>query len=75
MDAVCIMMERKPKKGADGADDYWEEAKKLLADPQKFIKTLEKYNRNNIPERVIIKMTQFLNANKQFVPSTIAKAS
>ena len=33
MDAVCIMMDRKPKKAADGSDDYWEEAKKLLADP------------------------------------------
>ena len=33
MDAVCIMMERKPKKASDGSDDYWEEAKKLLADP------------------------------------------
>ena len=75
MDAVCIMMERKPKKGQDGSDDYWEEAKKLLADPQKFIKTLEKYNRNNIPEKVIQKMTTFLAANKQFQPQTIAKAS
>ena len=57
MDGVCIMMERKPKKGADGSDDYWDEAKKLLADPQKFIKTLEKYNRNNIPDKVIKNMT------------------
>ena len=33
MDAVCIMMERKPKKGQDGGEDYWDEAKKLLQDP------------------------------------------
>lgn len=46
MDSVCIMMERKPKKGTDGSDDYWEEAKKLLSDPQKFIKMLESYKRN-----------------------------
>ena len=30
MDAVCIMMDRKPKKGQDGVEDYWDEAKKLL---------------------------------------------
>lgn len=64
MDSVCIMLERKPKKGQDGGEDYWEEAGKVLADPGKFIKMLEKYNRNNIPEKVIQKMTQFLDKNK-----------
>ena len=41
MDAVCIMMDRKPKKTQEKAEDYWDEAKKLLADPNKFIKMLE----------------------------------
>lgn len=64
MDSVCIMLERKPKKGADGGEDYWDEAVKVLSDPGKFIKMLEKYNRNSIPEKVITKMTQFLAKNK-----------
>lgn len=75
MDAVCIMMDRKPKKGQDGGEDYWDEAKKLLADPQKFIKMLEKYNRNGIPDKVIAKMTTFLAKNKNFTPPVIQKAS
>ena len=36
MEAVCIMLDRKPNK-KDGKDDYWEQAKKVLADPKKFI--------------------------------------
>ncbi|CAD8148668.1 unnamed protein product [Paramecium octaurelia] len=75
MDSVCIMLERKPKKAPDGGEDYWEEAGKVLSDPGKFIKMLEKYNRNNIPEKVITKMTQFLDKNKQFQPALISKAS
>lgn len=71
MDAVCIMMERKAKSN----DDYWEESVRLLADPGKFIKMLEKYNRNSIPEKVLMKMNQFLSVNKQFTPSQIVKAS
>lgn len=56
MDGVCIMMDKKPNK--DG--DYWEESKKLLNDPGKFIKNLEKYDRNKIPDRVISRMQSFL---------------
>ena len=26
MDAVCIMLDRKPKKTAEKAEDYWEES-------------------------------------------------
>ena len=36
MDAVCIMNERKPKKDK-GKEDYWDEAKKMLSNPNNFI--------------------------------------
>lgn len=75
MDAVCIMLDRKPKKGQDGGEDYWEEAQKVLSDPGKFVKMLEQYKRNNITEKVIQKMTQFLGKNPQFQPANIQKAS
>lgn len=57
MDSVCIMFEKKPKKAPDGGEDYWDEAVKELSNPGKFITKLEKFNRNNIPEKVITKMT------------------
>lgn len=75
MDSVCIMMDRKPKKTAEKQEDYWDEAKKVLADPAKFLKNLENYKRESIPEKVIAKMTKFLNDNKNFEPKVIQKAS
>jgi len=61
MDGVSIMMGCKGKKGEKGVIDYWEDARKLLSDPAKFIIKLEKYDRENIPENIIQKMKQFLD--------------
>jgi dynein heavy chain, axonemal len=33
MDAVCIMLYQKGKKAENGKIDYWDDAKKLLSEP------------------------------------------
>lgn len=58
MDACCIMFDLKGKKipdpnGAPGAPkitDYWDDAKKLLNDPSKFLNSLMTYDKDNIPQ-------------------------
>ncbi|EAR99019.2 dynein heavy chain 7, axonemal protein (macronuclear) [Tetrahymena thermophila SB210] len=76
MDAVCILLGVKGKKGQDKQSiDYWEESKKLLSEPILFIRKLEKYEKDNIPDLVIQKMKQFLSENSNFKPQIIAKAS
>ena len=37
MSGICIMLERRPKRGTD---DYWDEAKSLLNKPEKFLHRL-----------------------------------
>ena len=61
MDSVCIMLERPPKKGEKGKEDYWEEAKKLLANPNLIIKRLKDYDTENIPDKVLDKIKKFFD--------------
>jgi dynein heavy chain, axonemal len=57
MDATCIMFDMKGKKvadpnGAPGAPkltDYWDDAKRILNDPGKFLNSLMTYDKENIP--------------------------
>ena len=46
-----------------------------MNEPGKFIKSLELYKRDNIPEKVIQKMTKFLEANPKFQPHIVKNAS
>ena len=56
MDACCIMFDLKGKKiadpnGAPGAPkitDYWDDAKKILNDPGKFLNSLMTFDKDNI---------------------------
>ena len=50
MEGVCIFMGMKGKKGEKGAIDYWDDSRKLLEVPSKFITKLEKYDRENISD-------------------------
>ena len=75
MEAVCIMMKQKGKKNDKGVLDYWDDAKKLLQEPGKFLLKLEKYDRDNISEEIINKMKIFIGKNPDFKPEKIAKAS
>ena len=57
MDATCIMFDLRGKKvpdpnGAPGAPkvtDYWDDAKRILNDPGKFLNSLMTYDKDNIP--------------------------
>jgi dynein heavy chain, axonemal len=56
MDACCIMFDLRGKKVADpnggpGAPkitDYWDDAKRILNDPSKFLNSLMTYDKDNI---------------------------
>lgn len=79
IEAVCIMKDVKPKKIAGdkpGAkvDDYWDVGKALLIDPAKFLDSLFKYNRDNIPEHIITKIQPYID-NEDFTPAAIARVS
>jgi len=83
LEAACIMLGQKPKmvekvvgKGGQKVKvpDYWEKSKKLLNDYKKFLNSLEKYDKDNIPPERIAAIQGHL-ANPEFVPEKIRKAS
>eukprot|EP00741_Cyanophora_paradoxa_P002452 tig00000076_g2377.t1 len=80
MEAVCIMQNQKPKKIDDPnkmgkkIDDYWEPAKGLLADPNKFLESLFNFDKDNIPESVIQKIDPYIEM-PDFQVESVAKVS
>lgn len=77
IEAVCIMREIKPKKVAgdkpgEKINDYWEPGKALLMDPGKFLESLFKFDKDNIPDDVIKKIQPLID-NPDFTPPAIAK--
>ncbi|XP_067855101.1 dynein axonemal heavy chain 1 [Heptranchias perlo] len=79
IEAVCIMKGIKPKKVAGEKpgtkiDDYWEPGKGLLQDPAKFLESLFKYDKDNIPDSVIKSIQPYID-NEDFMPAAIAKVS
>ena len=79
IEAVCIMKEIKPKKvpgekPGTKIDDYWDVGKAMLHDPPKFLESLFKYDRDNIPEAVITKIQPYIDS-EEFQPAAIAKVS
>ncbi|CBJ31040.1 dynein heavy chain [Ectocarpus siliculosus] len=80
MEVCCIMFDVKPNKVKDPdsgkkVDDFWEPAKKqLLADAKGFMDSLVKFDKDNIPDRIIKKVEPF-NNNPDFTPEQIEKAS
>ncbi|KAJ3324532.1 Dynein heavy chain 1, axonemal, partial [Blyttiomyces sp. JEL0837] len=79
IEAICIMKGIKPKK-IDGdkpgkkIDDYWEPGRALLADPQKFLDSLMNFDKDNIPEHVIIKIKPYIDS-PEFQVSVISRVS
>ena len=53
-------------------DDYWEPGKGLLAEPQKFLDSLFKFDKDNIPDAVIKSIQPYID-NEAFQPAAIAK--
>lgn len=79
IESVCIMFQVKPRRVAaeDGkgkVDDYWQDGKALLANPEKFLKSLFDYDKENIPEKVIKKIEPYCE-NPDFTPEAIKKVS
>ena len=79
MEAVCIMFSIKPKRVAgekpgQKIDDYWEPGKALLKEPPKFLDSLFKYDKDNIPDPVIQKIEPYM-ASEDFTPVAISKSS
>ena len=79
MEAVCIMFSIKPKrvpgeKPGQKIDDYWEPGKALLKEPPKFLDSLFKYDKDNIPDAVITKIEPYMES-EDFTPTAISKSS
>uniref|UniRef100_A0A8C4QWW8 Dynein axonemal heavy chain 1 n=1 Tax=Eptatretus burgeri TaxID=7764 RepID=A0A8C4QWW8_EPTBU len=79
VEAVCIMKGVKPKripgeKPGTKVDDYWEPGKGLLQDPGKFLESLFKYDKDNIPEAVIRTVSPYIES-EEFMPAAISKVS
>ena len=55
-------------------DDYWEPGKGLLVDPGRFLESLFKYDKDNIPDPVIIKIQPYID-DENFTPAAISKVS
>eukprot|EP01052_Picozoa_sp_SAG31_P000010 SAG31_NODE_1_length_62978_cov_30.836130_10_plen_3970_part_00 len=79
MEALCILLGRKPRRVADPnggwnkVDDYWAEAKVLLQDTE-ILNKLKAYDKDNIPEENIMKLTPYIK-NPKFVPKEVARIS
>ncbi|XP_046731532.1 dynein axonemal heavy chain 1 [Silurus meridionalis] len=79
IEAVCILKGIKPKKVAgekpgSKVDDYWEPGKGMMQDPGKFLDSLLKFDRDNIPDPVIKLLQPYID-NEEFHPAAIAKVS
>eukprot|EP00965_Chrysotila_dentata_P163763 5406625-Pleurochrysis_carterae.AAC.2 len=71
MEAVCIMKEVAPVKvpapdGRSKIDDFWDPAKKMMADT-KFLQSLMDFDKDNIPPAVISKIKKYVD-NPEFDP-------
>ena len=64
MEAVCVLL---------GMKTDWASAKQLLGDPS-FLKSLMHYDKDNIPEYVLKKLTKY-TSNPNFTPEIVSKTS
>ncbi|ESO89348.1 hypothetical protein LOTGIDRAFT_210379 [Lottia gigantea] len=79
IEAACIMKGIKPKKIAgekpgQKIDDYWDVGKAAIQDPIKFLESLFKYDKDNIPDDVIKRIQPYID-DESFTPENIAKVS
>ncbi|KAF5829736.1 dynein heavy chain and region D6 of dynein motor-domain-containing protein [Dunaliella salina] len=80
MEAACIMFDEKPVMVNDPnrlgkkIPNYWEPAKKLLADPGKFLESLLQYDKDNISDGIIKKVEPYI-LMEEFTPDAVSKVS
>lgn len=66
MEAVCLMLGVPPKKIPNPAgvgpkvDDFWEPAQKVVLNDTGFLDKLMKYDKDNIPEEIMLKIRPFV---------------
>ncbi|KAJ8667915.1 hypothetical protein QAD02_009578 [Eretmocerus hayati] len=79
MEAICIIKKVKPKKIAgerpgEKLNDYWTPATQLLADAGQFLSSLENYNKDELTEDMIKKLSEYIE-NPNFQPKKVMKIS
>eukprot|EP00899_Mesostigma_viride_P020786 jgi/Mesvir1/28709/Mv19680-RA.1 len=78
MEAVCVVLDVKPAKVPDGTGkmvfDYWKPSTALLNDKD-FLNSLKRYDKDNIPPRIIDKIRTQYVTNEDFTPEKAANAS
>lgn len=63
--AVCVFFSKK---------ENWDEGKKLMNEPKKFLESLMDYNKDSIPEKIVKKVRKYIKM-KNFKPEIILKKS
>ncbi|KYM93367.1 Dynein heavy chain 7, axonemal [Cyphomyrmex costatus] len=77
MEAICILKDVKPERvqGPEGPiDDYWKPSLRILGDIR-FLESLLNYDKDNIPERIMIKIRTTILTNPNFDPERIRQVS
>jgi dynein heavy chain len=82
MEATCIMLKHVLKfkvaqktEGMSKVPDYWATASQnFLKKPQALLETLQTYDKDNIPEKVIKDVSKYIS-NENFDPAVVAKSS
>jgi len=81
LEAACVMLGVTPKVTETGEGknmkkeyDYWSKAKKLLNEHKKFLDSLVKYPKDDIPDDRLVKIKEYLE-NPKFRPEIIRNAS
>ena len=77
IEALCVMFNIAPTKVGEAGkkvDDYWQPGKKLLGDARGTLDKMFEYDKDNISDRVIKKIQQFID-NPDFQPVKIQSVS
>lgn len=78
--ACCIMFDEKPKmvddptKMGKKVPNYWDAAKRLLADPTKFLDSLISFDKDNIKDAIIQRIQPYIDM-EEFTPEAVARVS
>lgn len=76
--ACCIMFDEKPKMVDDPSKmgkkvpNYWDAAKRLLADPSKFLESLITFDKDNIKDAIIQRIQPYIDM-EEFTPEAVAR--
>ncbi|KAI3380917.1 hypothetical protein SNEBB_002522 [Seison nebaliae] len=79
MESICVIKGVKPDRKPDPStgrmiEEYWTPSLKMLNDT-KFLESLKKYDKDNIPEPIIKRIREKFIPDPNFTPESIAKVS